>query len=68
MDVSVFDDPLKEIQEDIAVDIKQSKKSTTGKEQIYPELVLAMMLRFLTGDSKRTLSNLFGMPKSSAKG
>ena len=51
---------LEEIREDITLSFIYSSQLISGNDPMYPELVLAMSLRFLVGDSVWVLSQLFG--------
>ena len=55
------------IREGITVSFLQSNRSTSGNEPIYLELILAMCLRFLIGDSVRALVHLYGVSMPSYK-
>ena len=58
---------LEGIREDITLSFIHSSQSSSGNDPIYPELVLAMSLRFLVGDSIRVLSQLFGLSQDSCR-
>ena len=49
------------IRDEITASFLQSNRCTSSNEPIYPEIILAMCLRFLIGDSVRVLSHLFGV-------
>eukprot|EP00957_Ditylum_brightwellii_P104417 7952647-Ditylum_brightwellii.AAC.1 len=67
MSIEAFNTLLGVIREDITLLFTQSTCSTLGNALIYPELILAMDLRFLTGDSARTLGHMFGVSKPTAR-
>ena len=49
------------IREESTVSFLQSNRFTSDNEHIYPELILAMCLRFLIDDSVRVLTHLYGV-------
>jgi hypothetical protein len=50
---------------DITVDCAQSKRSTSGNSPIIPELVVAISIRYLSGDPKCVIADFFGVSDSS---
>ena len=61
MSEHAFNVLLEGIRDEITVNILQSNRSTSGNEPIYPEIILAMCLRLLIGDSVRVLADLYGV-------
>eukprot|EP00957_Ditylum_brightwellii_P201288 15324937-Ditylum_brightwellii.AAC.1 len=53
MSIETFYNLLDAVREDLTLLFVQSACSTSGNGPIHPELILAMGLRFLTGDSIR---------------
>eukprot|EP00957_Ditylum_brightwellii_P165580 12605408-Ditylum_brightwellii.AAC.1 len=67
MSIEAFSALFDAIKKGITLLFMQSTCSTSRNEPIYPKLILVMGLRFLTGDSVRTLSHLFGVSRSTAR-
>ena len=63
-----FDILLDNIREAISVDFARSANSTAGNDPIYPEIVLAMGLRFVgIGSTIPDLADIYGMSDASAR-
>ena len=67
MSIEAFYTLLDAVREDLTLSFVQSACSTLRNKPIYPDLILAMGLRFLTGDSVRVLHQLFGVSRSTAR-
>eukprot|EP00957_Ditylum_brightwellii_P009540 719865-Ditylum_brightwellii.AAC.1 len=67
MSAEAFDALLDAIEEGITLSFVQSACLVSRNKPIYSKLILAMGLRFLVGDSVRTLSHLFGVSKPTAR-
>ena len=63
----MFDDLLQELEDALTVSVRHSMSSTNGNEPIYPHIIIACGLRFLTGDSITSLSDLYGMSVASTR-
>ena len=63
-----FESLLDAIRDAITVDFMRSVQSTKGNDPIYPEVILAMGLRFVgLGSTVPDLANLYSMSISSAR-
>ncbi len=49
----------------VTVDEMKSRQSTQGNDPIYPEMVVATGLRFMSGELERSLIFIMGVSKSS---
>ena len=61
MNEDAFNTLLEGIRGEITVSFLQSNRSTSGNEPIYPEIILAMCLRFLIGNLVMVLAHLYGV-------
>ena len=51
----------------VTVNMIQSKRSTSGNDSITPEIVVAVGLRYLAGEKKISLSDIFGISRFSVQ-
>ena len=63
-----FDHLLEELRAAVTVDFARSRASTGGNDPIYPEVVIAVGLRFLgVGDTVAGLADVYGMSDDSVR-
>lgn len=49
----------------ITIDVTKSRNSTSGNDPIYPELIVAIGLRYLGGEMVKSLEDIFGVDDAS---
>ena len=67
MPLSAVNYLIDELREPLTVSVNHSLSSTSGNEPIFPEVIVAVGLRFLgCGDTHTSLADTYGMSDSSA--
>ena len=67
MSEMMFDRLLEELRDCLTISYKHSFSSTSGNEPIFPEVIMACGIRFLSGDSVSSLADIHGISTSSVR-
>ena len=67
MNEFMFESLLEALRDEITVSVKHSMSATCGNEAIYPEVIIACGLRFLSGDTITSVADVYGISTESTR-